>query len=64
MRIRIAKDRGVSYKGEHLEGGQEYEIDDLFGSITVSEGRAEEVDGDAREERPTHRDAGVRRGTR
>jgi len=63
MRIRIAKDRGVSYKGEHLEGGQEYEVDDLFGAITVSEGRAEEVDGE-RETVAAHRDTSVRRGTR
>ena len=66
MKIRIAKDRGVAYKGEHLESpnGEVHEVDDHFGAVLVSQKRAEEVEDGDREERASHRDAGVRRGTR
>jgi len=67
MRIRIANDRGVSYNGDHLEGGEEYEIDDHFGRVLISQGRAEAVDGEPEGERetvPAHRDKAVRRATR
>jgi len=63
MRIKIAQDRGVSYNGEHLEGGQEYDVDDHFGAVLVSQQRAERVD-EERETVATHRDTPVRRATR
>lgn len=64
MKIRIANDRGVSYKGEHLDSakGEVHEVDDHFGLVLISQGRAEEVDG--REDRAAHRDRAVRSGTR
>jgi hypothetical protein len=62
MRIQIAKDRGVSYKGDHLEGGEQYEVDDVFGMGLVADKRAEEVD--ERETVAAHRDSTVRRATR
>lgn len=62
MRIKIAPERGVSYNGDHLEGGQEYEVDDHFGLVLISQKRAEAVD--EREAVAAHRDSSVRRATR
>lgn len=66
MKIRIAKDRGVAYKGEHLDSnnGEVHEVDDHFGAVLVSQERAVEVEDGEREERAAHRDRAVRSGTR
>lgn len=71
MRVCIAPDRGVAYKGDHLAGGREYDVDDVFGAILCSEGRATKVEPtpadvvETREPVATHRDPAVRRrGTR
>lgn len=67
MRIRMLA--GVSYKGDPLSEGQEYDVDDLFGAIVVQEGRAVRVIPAAavietREPQVRHRDPAVKRAPR
>ena len=59
---------GVSYQGAPLSEGTEHDVDDLFGSIVVQQGRAVLVTPvdvvEVREPSVRHRDPVVRRGAR